>query len=103
MRSRRGKVEFNTYCRDTSLKGSNLHGGELVEQNVHAINIQGRAENESMQSIQLVFGDDGAESPEVDEKADLNGDGGEDKLSTGSGMDVKINLLDGERQKDTAL
>lgn len=94
---------FNTYGHTPSQKASNLQGGELVEENLYVTNAGAEKDNdnESMQSIQLVFGD-GVESPDVVENAEVEGDGG-DKGSTGSGMEVKIDLLAHEEQKDTAL
>ena len=98
---------FNTYGREATLK-SGLHGGELVETNIHVTNVKRDSDNESMQSVQLVFGD-GTESPDIspDVVENPGGEAGEDdededRRSTGSGMEVKIDLL-ADEQKDTAL
>jgi len=98
-------VVFNTYGRTPSFKPSNLRGGDLVEENPGA---RGKAvEEQSMQSVQLVFEEKGAESPDITEDAAGAVGGGDEeleRLSVGSGMEVKINLATTiDEEKDTPL
>lgn len=110
MRTRRGKVVFNTYGRS---KNTNLRGGDMVEENLYTTNdvVVKSATNEdeqSMQSIELAFtgggaGDEDSSSQEVGPDKPI--DGGEDIERLG-GMDVKINLaasMEEDPMKDTAL
>lgn len=95
---------FTTYGRDPTPK-SGLHGGELVETNLYVTTVGKKdSDGESMQSVQLVFGD-GTESPDVVENPGGEDEEDEDRESTGSGMEVKIDLLANQKEseKDTAL
>ena len=118
---------LNTYGRTPSSKrDTHFQGGELVEQNVYATGV-GKADDDdddrSMQSVQLVFEEKGgAESPEFaqslekkeeaeEEEAEAKAEAGAkraagdevEKLSIGSGMEVKINLTAFGEDKDTPL
>lgn len=94
---------FNTYGRGPSKKGSELKGGEMVEENPY---VTPGEDNVSMQSVQLEFTETRSDtSVEPAEPPEL-GAGTEDKDNlveeTKNDLDIRISFLE-DADKDTAL